>query len=629
MNSHCGHAGIEPTASSNKHLNFNLFDSSELVESYSSTSGLTPAEQVLVDRWVQPGSEILDLGVGTGRTYNALASKASRYVGVDFAPVMVDSARRNHPAGCFAVHDASDLSAFPDASFDVVMFSFNGLDYLHPLQNRRQALREIHRVLRPGGRFIFSSHNPRAVFIRPSSVRTPSSDLSSDQSALGAKKVIRRGVIAALGSIRASRSLLFSKVFWRGSGYEVDRIQPLLTYYATAERISGELNDAGFETVQVLGGDHPFQRHTLVSPWTYVAAIRSSRKNLHIDAVTDAADIEALTPDWERLAASSGSGVFQSKAWIDAWHRVLVPDASPVVLVAREGETGRVIGLLPLAWMSRSLHRRLPLSLRYLGLAGSGSGAADHLGPLTGDDLTAIALFKYATGLAGRRSTYFESVAPRWVPLLSAIPSARYLGSTTCPVNTRRADGSFSDTWSPKFRKNVRRRARLLEEAGVRARWVATGPDMTAALLTLRDLHTRRWRAVGRPGLFDDTRENFLADFADMTAGTETVWVLLLENDDYPIGALLGFVHGQTFSVYKTGWDPSCDRFSVGTALGAEAMRWAEQRGLTVFDYLRGSRRHKTDLGCRPTYDQSFIIPRGVEGAMLHWRERLRNRSER
>jgi ubiquinone/menaquinone biosynthesis C-methylase UbiE len=56
------------------------------------------------------------------------------------------------------VGDACDLS-FKSNEFDAVVFSFNGIDCLYPYEKRIQALSEFRRILKPGGFFVFSSHN--------------------------------------------------------------------------------------------------------------------------------------------------------------------------------------------------------------------------------------------------------------------------------------------------------------------------------------------------------------------------------------------------------------------------------------------------------------------------------------
>ena len=58
--------------------------------------------------------------------------------------------------------DAQDLAYFESSYFDLVLFSFNGIDYLDS-QGRMRALSEIRRVLKPSATFCFSSHNIQCI----------------------------------------------------------------------------------------------------------------------------------------------------------------------------------------------------------------------------------------------------------------------------------------------------------------------------------------------------------------------------------------------------------------------------------------------------------------------------------
>ena len=58
----------------------------------------------------------------------------------------------------FLVRDVRDMSIFPKESFDIVLFSFNGIDCLSH-EDRLNALREIQRVLKTNAFFMFSAHN--------------------------------------------------------------------------------------------------------------------------------------------------------------------------------------------------------------------------------------------------------------------------------------------------------------------------------------------------------------------------------------------------------------------------------------------------------------------------------------
>lgn len=97
--------------------------------------------------------KLLDVGCGTGRTLHqiALAHPAMRLWGVDLSPAYVRAARERLSAVeelTLAVENGEHLP-FTDASFDVAtsVYMFHEL----PRNARRNVLRELHRVVRPGG----------------------------------------------------------------------------------------------------------------------------------------------------------------------------------------------------------------------------------------------------------------------------------------------------------------------------------------------------------------------------------------------------------------------------------------------------------------------------------------------
>jgi SAM-dependent methyltransferase len=63
------------------------------------------------------------------------------------------------PKLAFVVGDVRDLKAFDTASFEFVLFAFNGIDSLLKHSDRLRAMGEIHRVCAPGGIFLFSTDN--------------------------------------------------------------------------------------------------------------------------------------------------------------------------------------------------------------------------------------------------------------------------------------------------------------------------------------------------------------------------------------------------------------------------------------------------------------------------------------
>jgi demethylmenaquinone methyltransferase/2-methoxy-6-polyprenyl-1,4-benzoquinol methylase len=97
---------------------------------------------------VRPGDRVLDAACGTGDL--ALAARdagAAEVVGVDFSPRMLERARRKSPAIEWVQGDILALP-FADGSFDAATVGFG----IRNVADLEQGLRELRRVLRPGGR---------------------------------------------------------------------------------------------------------------------------------------------------------------------------------------------------------------------------------------------------------------------------------------------------------------------------------------------------------------------------------------------------------------------------------------------------------------------------------------------
>lgn len=109
------------------------------------------------------GSKVLDLCCGMGRHSLALAQEGYEVTGVDLSETLLEEARSQAGAGA-VTWLRSDMRELPLAGgFDAVVNLFTSFGYFEEDEEQVKVLREIQRMLRPGGKFIIDFLNPAHV----------------------------------------------------------------------------------------------------------------------------------------------------------------------------------------------------------------------------------------------------------------------------------------------------------------------------------------------------------------------------------------------------------------------------------------------------------------------------------
>jgi ubiquinone/menaquinone biosynthesis C-methylase UbiE len=125
--------------------------------------GLWRSESLLLQRLFSRQQRLLEIGCGAGRIAFGLQQLGYAHLtAIDYASEMIQVAKAIAEERAlsmdFRVGDATALT-FGDGEFDGAIFGFNGLMQIPGQDRRLQALREVFRVIKPGGLFFFTTHD--------------------------------------------------------------------------------------------------------------------------------------------------------------------------------------------------------------------------------------------------------------------------------------------------------------------------------------------------------------------------------------------------------------------------------------------------------------------------------------
>ncbi|HEX9049854.1 MAG TPA: GNAT family N-acetyltransferase [Anaeromyxobacter sp.] len=332
--------------------------------------------------------------------------------------------------------------------------------------------------------------------------------------------------------------------------------------------------------------------------------------DLAVHLIEDERALDALEPEWNALLERGDASVFQSFEWLRTWWRHFGErrrDARLHVVTVRAG--GALVALAPL-WIERSRLLGLAPFRRLLFL---GHRDSDYLDVLAARGLEAEAADAIAGHLAAQRARFDVAVLEetpdrsRSGPLLAAALARRgfrvaRLPDSPCP---RTALGRTWEETIARFgqsdRREVRRRLRNIQkEHRVELELVASGPDVGPAMREFVEMHQERWARDGWWGAFaDPAAAAFQYDVAERLARRGWLFLAFLRVDGRRVAVNYGFQSRDAVAVYLPGAReaaPALARHSPGRVLHALSMQWAIERGLPVYDFMRGAEPYKYEF---------------------------------
>lgn len=131
-------------------------------EAYNSAAGFVPKLTSKVVSYLdpKPNENILDIGCGDGSLTAQIANSSARVLGVDASRSFIETAKEKFSSGnCeYLLHDATKLETCPevvDGQWDKV-FSNAAMHWiLRPKDIRKTFFENMHKSLKPGGKFVF------------------------------------------------------------------------------------------------------------------------------------------------------------------------------------------------------------------------------------------------------------------------------------------------------------------------------------------------------------------------------------------------------------------------------------------------------------------------------------------
>ena len=198
--------------------------------------------RVLDERFTEP-CRVIDLGCGVGRHSIRLAKRGFQVTAVELSEEMLRIVGRKADDLGLEIPriraNLCDLGAIPDATYDLALSMFSTLGMIRGREERRLALKEAFRVLKPGGRLALHAHN---LWL----------SLGDSQG--------RAWLLAELGrALRGEANIGDRTMLYRG-------IPGMQVHLYRWSELKSELRDAGFRIVETLPID-PVYAQPIYCPW--------------------------------------------------------------------------------------------------------------------------------------------------------------------------------------------------------------------------------------------------------------------------------------------------------------------------------------------------------------------------
>jgi CelD/BcsL family acetyltransferase involved in cellulose biosynthesis len=289
--------------------------------------------------------------------------------------------------------------------------------------------------------------------------------------------------------------------------------------------------------------------------------------------------IEPLVDEWEHLARRSEAAPFLWPGWVSAWWRAFGAGQLQILTVY---EDGSLTGVLPLRWLRGALGSTTNSTTPLFGFVAEKDKAVELLSrALFSLEPRRISLSFMLPTDAGVSLTLSAAEAARYRVFPESIQAAPYVA----------IDGdweAYEGGLRRKFRSELRRRRRRLEEEGRLALEICDGKERLDELLEEGfRVEGSGWK--GDYGTSIDSRpvtRRFYTEVARWAADRDWLRLAFLRLDGRALAFDYCLQYNGTHYLLKTGYDPAFGKFAPGMIIRHMMLARAFSEGTTTYDFL-------------------------------------------
>ena len=328
-------------------------------------------------------------------------------------------------------------------------------------------------------------------------------------------------------------------------------------------------------------------------------------------------ELQPMRAAWNQLVCESASkSIFLTWEWATAWWSAYGKPGELRVLTAVD-EVGVLRGIAPLRAREMRRYGQQAPALAFIGdaLEECDSDYLDFI-VAPGYEKQVIAAFhRHSGGMA------FElNEIPEASPSVAVLHElARLGGQDLIESDVPCAAVRLPESWDaylgmlkPRFRTKVRSVLRNLESRPeVTFHFCREVSELPRILPVLFDLHTRRWKAEGKPGVFGGReKRDFYFTLSRLLLQRQWLRLSWLEWKGQILACQYGFAYNGTYSQLQEGYEPAAEHWNLGVGLRAWSVREFLKEGLREYDFLGGVNRHKTDWGAEVKHSKRILLAR-------------------